>query len=191
MRYSHSSVWLISWCPILAWLLSAQFVFLHCKSTFPQVEFSSVHDVLIPVSRAQHFTHQPLLAQRSPRSSQARQGAEAWRSQAPTVLQSLGWLLTFAIAYFGSDHFGSSPLMLSQDNPPLCSTLSALAPVLFWIVRNRQRHVHGGYQLLIAHFCSYAVLASPSEIIVSLGLTWWVPAPPESLLLHSKYINLI
>lgn len=55
---SHSSAWLISRCPILARLLSAQFVFLHRKSTFPQAEFTSIHDVLAPVSRAQHFAHQ-------------------------------------------------------------------------------------------------------------------------------------
>ena len=193
MCYSHSSAWLISRCPILAWLPSAQLIFLHCKSAFPRAEFSSIHDVLNPVSRAQHFTRQSRLAQRSPRSARAGQGAGAWRSRAHAVLQSLGWLLTFAIGYFGSDHFGSSPLTLSQDNPPVlcpfcfcsCSSLhrqeqAATCPRRSQDISSRS-----------PTFATYAVLASPSEIIVSLGLTLWVPEPPESLLLHCKYIHLI
>ena len=155
MCYSHSSAWLISRCPILAWLLSAQLVFLHRKSTFPQAEFSSIHDVLNPVSRAQHFTHRSRLAQRSPRSAPAGQGAGAWRSRAHAVLQSLGWLLTFAIGYFGLDHFGSSPLTLSQDNPPRALPFLLLLLFLFGSsgTGSDTSTQITGYQLPITHFC--------------------------------------
>ena len=143
MRYSHSSVWLISQHPTLAWLLSAQFVFLHRKS---EAEFSSVHDVLPRVRRAQHFTRPLRLARRSPRGSRAGQGAGARQSRArrfavswliPSVCHRLFWL--------------GSLLLISTDavtrESPLCSALSAFAADPLQIVRSRQRDVRVGHRI--------------------------------------------
>ena len=155
MCYSHSSAWLISRCPILAWLPSAQLIFLHCKSAFPRAEFSSIHDVLNPVSRAQHFTRQSRLAQRSPRS--ARAGAGCWSMAIPSSrCFAVSWLVAnicHRLFWLGSLWFISTDAVTRQSPRALPFLLLLLFLSASSGTGSDMSTQITGYQLPIAQFC--------------------------------------